>query len=110
MALWKPIHRTGASLLTAREWKHLTQKEMSRNRPGYFVLVLSVAIFLHTSAQIDSARFVPLVGVHFSGQLPGGDLVNRYGSNLNAGGNFQIKTKRNWLFGIEGNYFFGDNV
>lgn len=65
---------------------------------------------LFTKAQIDSALFVPLVGVHFGGQLPGGDLSQRFGANLNAGGSFMVKTKKNWLLGLESNYFFGKNV
>ena len=61
-------------------------------------------------AQIDSAITIPLVGVHLGGQVPFKDLAERFGPNLNAGGSFMIKTKKNWVFGIESNYFFGRNV
>jgi len=75
---------------------------------GLLFLFLFSPIFL--SAQIDSAIAVPLVGVHFSGQLPAVDMAKRFGPNLNAGGSFAYKTKKNWLFGIESSYFFGRNV
>jgi hypothetical protein len=61
-------------------------------------------------AQTDSAMFIPLLGVHFGGQLPFGDLSQRFGPSLNAGGSFMLKTKKNWIFGADYNYFFGRNV
>jgi hypothetical protein len=61
-------------------------------------------------AQIDSALTVPLVGINFGGQLPSGELVKRFGPNLRAGGSFLLKTKKNWVVGIESNYNFGRNV
>jgi hypothetical protein len=72
-----------------------------------FILVF-ISSVLH--AQIDTAIFVPMVGIHFGAQLPGGDLAKRFGPALNAGGAFYCKTKKNWIFGIESNYFFGRNV
>jgi hypothetical protein len=74
-----------------------------------FVLILLLCSRL-LSAQQDSAIAIPFIGVHFGGQLPGGDLVKRFGPNLNAGGQFCFKTSRNWVFGIESNYFFGSEV
>ncbi len=61
-------------------------------------------------SQVDSAIAIPIVGIHFSGQVPAFDLAKRFGPNLNAGAIFMYKTKRNWLFGFETNYFFGKNV
>jgi hypothetical protein len=61
-------------------------------------------------AQKDSIVALPIVGIHLSGQLPGGDLSQRFGPNLNVGGSFMYKTKKNWLLGIESNFMFGKNV
>lgn len=74
--------------------------------------VLFVLIFLSLfgKAQIDSALTVPLVSIHVSGQLPSGDMVKRFGPDLSAGGSFMLKTKKNWVLGIESNYMFGRNV
>lgn len=72
--------------------------------------LLFIFLSFFAKSQIDSAIMVPLVSIHVGGQLPGGDLVNRFGANLNAGGSFMLKTKKNWIFGIESNYMFGRNV
>lgn len=61
-------------------------------------------------AQIDSAITIPLLGVHFGGQLPFEDMADRFGPNLTAGGAFMLKTKKKWVVGVESNYFFGRNV
>jgi hypothetical protein len=74
-----------------------------------FVIILAFLPLLG-KAQIDSAMTIPLLGVNFGGQLPLFDLANRFGPNLNVGGSFVIKTKKNWVFGIESNYLFGKNV
>ncbi|MBS1650837.1 MAG: hypothetical protein JSU07_02390 [Bacteroidetes bacterium] len=63
------------------------------------------------SAQLDSNRVgFFMVGVNFSGQVPMADLANRFGPNLSAGGSLIYKTKRNFLFSIDGNFMFSQNV
>ncbi|MBA2611269.1 MAG: hypothetical protein H0U95_04805 [Bacteroidetes bacterium] len=74
-------------------------------------LMLFIFCSFFSFSQIDSAKiFVPLVGIHLGGHIPAGDLAQRFGPDLNLGGAFMLKTKRNWLFGVESNYFFGRNV
>ena len=63
----------------------LTVKQLS-----IFFIFLSII----AKAQIDSAISVPLVGIHFGGQLPGGDLLKRFGPALNVGGAFMYKTNK----------------
>lgn len=58
----------------------------------------------------DSAFRIILTGVHVSGQLPQADLAKRFGENLSIGADFIWKTKKNFLFGFEGSYFFGKKV
>ncbi|MDZ4824689.1 MAG: hypothetical protein SH856_14625 [Flavobacteriales bacterium] len=58
----------------------------------------------------DSALFDPHVSISFAYQTPGGDLANRFSSNLNVGCAFHIKTKKNWYYGVQGTYFFGNKV
>ncbi|HEY1040878.1 MAG TPA: hypothetical protein VGF30_15790, partial [Bacteroidia bacterium] len=58
----------------------------------------------------DSSLFIPMTGLHLSGQLAAGDLQKRYGNTMSVGIPFMIKTKKNWIFGIEGSYFFGKKV
>ena len=76
-------------------------------------IFLSSLLFLSTNAQVnikDSTVFTPLISASYSYQWPGGDLVNRFGSNSSIGAAFMIKTKSNWIFGIDGNFIFGNNV
>jgi hypothetical protein len=58
----------------------------------------------------DSTIRILVVGIHLSGQLPQNDLAKRFGPNLAAGASFSWKTKKNFLFGIEGTYVFGKKV
>ncbi len=74
------------------------------------LLILAIFFSSFVKAQLDSCITVPLVGINFGGQLPFGDLAKRFGPNLRAGGSFLIKTKRNWIYGIDANYMFGRNV
>jgi hypothetical protein len=51
-----------------------------------------------------------MVSVNFSGQLPLWDMNQRFGPDLNVGADFYFKTNKKWVFGAEGNFFFGRNV
>jgi len=74
-----------------------------------FLIVL--LLFASVSrAQKDSAIFIPMLGVHFGAQLPFGDLDERFGNSFTAGGNFMLKTNKNWLVGVEASYLFGGTV
>ena len=58
----------------------------------------------------DSAISTSLIYATYAYQFPGGDLAKQFGSNSSIGGGFLFKTKHNWLFGVEGNYMFGQSV
>ncbi|MCD4744846.1 MAG: hypothetical protein K8R58_00940 [Bacteroidales bacterium] len=58
----------------------------------------------------DSTVFTPMIYAGYSYQIPGGNLSELFGNNSNIGFGFQIKTKKNWIFGIDYNYLFGNNV
>jgi hypothetical protein len=58
----------------------------------------------------DSSFRIIMTGVHFCGQLPQNNMAQRFGPNLSAGVDLFWKTKRNFLFGIEGSYFWSKNV
>ncbi len=75
-----------------------------------FLIPLLLFSFFGFSQEDTTELFVPLIGIHVGGQLPAGDLSKRFGADLNLGGNFSLKTKKNWIFGVESNYFFGRNV
>jgi hypothetical protein len=78
-------------------------------------LLLVVCLFTVSSlfAQLniqDSVIFTPLISATFGYQFPGGDLARQFGSNASIGGSIMFKTKHNWLFGVEGNFMFGQTV
>ncbi len=58
----------------------------------------------------DSVISASLVYATYSVQFPGGDLSKLFGTNSSIGGGFMFKTRKNWLFGVEGNYIFGGTV
>jgi hypothetical protein len=74
----------------------------------YFIFFMFSAFM--ACAQIDSAIRIPLVGVHFGGQLPMADLNKRFGPNLVSGLSFTMKSKKNWLYGARFDYMYGRNV
>jgi len=79
----------------------------------YFLVWCLVLTGLHSSAQVsirDSSISFAMIGGTFAYQAPGGDLADRFGNNFNVGGTFQWKTKKNWIFGIDGNFIFSDAV
>ncbi|HAQ64403.1 MAG TPA: hypothetical protein DCR43_00865 [Bacteroidales bacterium] len=55
---------------------------------------------------ISSSLIYAAVGLQF----PGGDMADRYGISFSVGPGYLYKTSRNWLFGVEANFFFGDDV
>ncbi|MCH8318494.1 MAG: hypothetical protein IIA88_08365 [Bacteroidetes bacterium] len=62
-------------------------------------------------AQIkDTAANIPVFFVNTGYELPGGDMADRFGNNAEIGGGFFFKTKSNWIFGIDGNFLWGNNV
>lgn len=80
-----------------------------------FVLFLFLFSLVAFSAQSqvsirDSAISTSMVYGTYSLQFPGGDLAKLFGTNSSIGGGFMFKTKKNWIFGVEGNYLFGGTV
>lgn len=95
--------------------------------PKYFSVILEhslkmkklilIICFVYANlalAQKDTSKSnivaTPLIGIHFGGDIPFGDMGVRYGANLNTGINVMYKTHKNFLFGIDGNYGFGRNI
>ncbi len=81
----------------------------------HFIIIIAILIAYTKPSYsqktlVDSASFVTLIYATYQYQFPGGDMVNRFGSNSNIGGGVSFKTKSNWIFGLEGGYIFGDVV
>lgn len=43
-------------------------------------------------------------------QVSGGDMAKYFGNNLTIGIGTAYKTQKNWRFGFDGQYLFGDNI
>lgn len=50
------------------------------------------------------------ISLNYGFQIPLGDMKDLYGNNFNAGLVFEEQLKSNYLFGIEGQYIFGNTV
>lgn len=74
-----------------------------------FFILLSGLCFSQSDTTEEGIA-APLLGIHLGGDLPFCDLGERFGPNLNMGFNFMYKTKKNFVFGIDGNYGFGRNI
>lgn len=58
----------------------------------------------------DSVMGVWLISPHYGYQIPLGDMADRFGGNNALGGMFGFKNTKNWMYGVEGSYMFGNNV
>lgn len=79
----------------------------------YLALVASILFFgqlFGQKRQLDSLINIPSIAMSYSFQFPGLDLATRYGLYSNAGASFFVKTKKNWLMGVEWNYIFGNQI
>ena len=80
--------------------------------------IFFVAIFILLSssqclAQVnvrDSLTQGFLMGFGAGVHLPGGDLADKFGSSIELGFDTWYKTRGNWMLGLGGSYFFGDNI
>ncbi len=75
---------------------------------GFFILFAS-----NINAQRNASDTIistPWVSVSYGGNWTGGDLKERYGYLNHIGFFAGYKTKRNWIYGIEGNFIFGNQI
>ncbi len=83
----------------------------------YLLLILLVLVNLYSWNSLkaqgnikDSTLFCGMIAITYSYQFAGGDLAQRYGDNSTLGPSFTIKTKHNWIIGVDFNYMFGNEV
>lgn len=51
-----------------------------------------------------------LINMTYGGQLPGGDLAERFASYFTVGGGVEYLSNSNWFFGVDINYHYGQEV
>ncbi|MCB0764432.1 MAG: hypothetical protein R2815_07225 [Flavobacteriales bacterium] len=83
-------------------------------RPSILLSILSLLLLRAPSyAQgdiRDTSIAMVAVTASYAYQIPGGDMAIRFGNNSNVGLNVVRKNDRNYLFGLEGSFLFGDQV
>jgi hypothetical protein len=84
---------------------------MKRYSVAFFTLFTCI-ISGSTQAQNirDSSLFFPFFRFSYAVQIPGGDLARRFNVNSNVGLDFSIKTKSNFIVGVNGSFLFGDRI
>jgi hypothetical protein len=58
----------------------------------------------------DEIIRTPMVGLHYTATFPMLDLAERYGYLNQVGLTAGYKTRKNWVFGVEGNFLFGSKI
>lgn len=87
------------------------KKMICRKTLSLFATLLIASSTLFAQVNIhDSTIFTSLIYATYGYQFPGGDLAKQFGSNSSIGGGFMFKTRHNWMFGVEGNFMFGQSV
>ncbi|MCB9364901.1 MAG: hypothetical protein H6587_10055 [Flavobacteriales bacterium] len=77
---------------------------------GLLFNLIAFGQFGQSAAPKDSAFTIPMIVASYAHQWSGGDLANRFGHNNNVGGSFLIKNKRHWVYGLKGNFIWGNKV
>lgn len=66
--------------------------------------------FAFAQRDVSKAVSTPYIGIQYGLNWTGGDLAERYGLTNAIGLHAGYKTNRNWVYGIDGNFFFGKDV
>lgn len=82
---------------------------------GRILLVFTIILFgygkLHAQVNVkDSTLGVTVMSVAYAFQIPGGDLKDRFGPNSNVGASLFRKTRTNWVYGLDYQFIFGNEV
>lgn len=75
----------------------------------FYITVFSMGMLAQVNVR-DSATSAWHFKIDMSGYGVAADLADRYGVLFGVGGSIGKKTLSNWLFGVEGTYFFGNRV
>jgi hypothetical protein len=82
---------------------------MTRYLISVFLIILTFNSISQRNVK-DSTISTPWIGVHYGICDTEGDLAKRHGYFNQIGLFFGYKTKRNWVYGLDGSYLFGRDV
>lgn len=78
-----------------------------------FLLCLFLGILQHAKAQRnvrDTIIGTPILSIHYGGNWTGGDLKDRYGYLNHLGFLTGYKTNKNFFWGLDANFIFGNRI
>ena len=82
-----------------------------KTRLRLLILLLLTSLMVEAQKSIkDSIIFTNLIYANYAMQFPGGDMADRFGMNSQVGPGFLVKNRSNWVFGVEGNFMFGNQI
>lgn len=77
----------------------------------FLSLFLLISVFSISQRNVtDTIIGTPYCGIQYTAAFPEAELGERYGYYNMLGGFAGYKTKRNWIFGLDGNFMFGDRI
>lgn len=88
----------------------MTNKIISNTKYLFLILALTFGLTIQAQRDVSKSISTPYIGIHYGANWTGGDLADRYGFTNSIGSHAGYKTKRNWVYGVDGNFFFGDSV
>lgn len=75
------------------------------------ILFIIFPVFVHAQKDIKkSCISTTLFQATYAYQFPGADTKTLYGNNSSVGGSVFYKTDKNWLWSVNGNFIFGNNL
>lgn len=75
----------------------------------FLVLIFQGSVFSQRNVK-DQTIGTPYIGIQYGAHLTGGDLAERYGFTNSLGSTAGYKTSRNWIFALDGNFLFGQDI
>jgi hypothetical protein len=77
----------------------------------FLIVFLIFSAFSFSQRNVkDSTIGSPLIGVHYGGNWTSVDLAERYGYFNHVGVSAGYKTKKNWYYGLDANFLFGNQT
>jgi hypothetical protein len=75
------------------------------------LIILLSSFVVHGQRNVrDSVISTPWIALHYGLMAPGGDLATRYGTLNHLGAMAGYKTSKNWVWGLDGNFIFGNQI
>ena len=88
----------------------LIKQTMHFNKFVQFLILTFLPLICFAQEENTGLASAVLVNFEFGFNMPGGDYGKRFGNNLGLGGGVEYMTKKNFVYGLNGTFYFGDKV